>query len=370
MSDSSDISSISTLASQAFSILRQSQSSSNTDPENDSRENIQPPIERRQSKVNLSKYQRLQIYSALVIARDRQSCTATPELLYAAAHKVLQETQFKEHFLSTPTMKTIKSIWTNVGRTRKISTDRSKAGRPKKPIREEIEFMIAEDNTLSSRRIANQLNASQTTVTRAIEELKDKSFKEAYGPELLENHIIDREDFAIDMHNMLENGDLSHRDIIFVDEKMQTSGLYINKQNKRFYGFRGISKLSRPGINVRYRGEQAHIFVALHSTDGAIGPFFVDEIPVLPEDKGRTTLTKERYVRLLDDTIFPAIKDKIGEYAFNRCWFQQDGATPHAAHITRACLTRHFGHRLISTGCRLIWPAHSPGKRVYSNTWP
>ena len=41
-------------------------------------------------------------------------------------------------------------------------------------------------------------------------------------------------------------------------------------------------------------------------------------------------------------------------------WFQQDGATPHAAHATMAHLRTLFGNRIWSLQAELEWSPHSP----------
>ena len=41
-------------------------------------------------------------------------------------------------------------------------------------------------------------------------------------------------------------------------------------------------------------------------------------------------------------------------------WFQQDGATPHAANETLAWLRQRFEERLISRRCDVEWAPHSP----------
>lgn len=103
-----------------------------------------------------------------------------------------------------------------------------------------------------------------------------------------------------------------------------------------------------------------HVFVALHAKIGVIGPYDITEIHC-PNDT-RTTLTSERYISFLEDTLLPEIKLRLKAIgsSLDDCWYQQDGAGPHCSAIALNYLIHKFGMKLISRKTLLIWPPHSP----------
>ncbi len=54
------------------------------------------------------------------------------------------------------------------------------------------------------------------------------------------------------------------------------------------------------------------------------------------------------------------MRAEFGEQEFGQIWYQQDGATAHTAHQTRAFLQQQFGERIVSAHFPIDWPSFSP----------
>ena len=83
-----------------------------------------------------------------------------------------------------------------------------------------------------------------------------------------------------------------------------------------------------------------------------IGPFwFID-------DRGKPVgVNQHVYLKMLKKQVWPVIRYRQG---IRRVWFQQDGATPHAANLVLNWLHRKFQDRVISRRASVPWPAQSP----------
>ena len=80
---------------------------------------------------------------------------------------------------------------------------------------------------------------------------------------------------------------------------------------------------------------------------GVIGRyFFVDE------NDRHVTVNGEHYRAMLEDYLWP----QLDELDINDMWFQQDGATSHAARVTIDSLKCKFGERVISRNSPVEWP--------------
>jgi hypothetical protein len=65
------------------------------------------------------------------------------------------------------------------------------------------------------------------------------------------------------------------------------------------------------------------------------------------------------HVEVILGQFFPQLKEEERLY----CWFQQDSATAHTAHISMQTLSDVFEKRIISSS---IWPARSPDLKPYN----
>ena len=89
------------------------------------------------------------------------------------------------------------------------------------------------------------------------------------------------------------------------------------------------------------------------SASGIIGPFWFED-----SDGHTLTMTAERY-RAVFRRFLSAMHRKCAD-TYATQWFQQDGATPHAAGATIGLIREHFGGRIISRNTRHPSPANSP----------
>ena len=88
------------------------------------------------------------------------------------------------------------------------------------------------------------------------------------------------------------------------------------------------------------------------STFGIIGPFFFEE------NGGAVTINAERYIKVLEK-FYNEVKTRFPSYLV-KLWFQQDGASPHTAHITRNWLKKTSKKRVVSKHFPIEWAPHSP----------
>ena len=99
--------------------------------------------------------------------------------------------------------------------------------------------------------------------------------------------------------------------------------------------------------------------MAGHVQTRIIGRFFFED-----EKGNAVTVTKECYLEVLRK-FWTALGCKNRVRDQNRLqrdeqWFQQDGATPHTATVTLACLDEKFPDRLISRRGDPEWAPHAP----------
>ncbi|PSN41908.1 hypothetical protein C0J52_06823 [Blattella germanica] len=87
--------------------------------------------------------------------------------------------------------------------------------------------------------------------------------------------------------------------------------------------------------------EKIGVWVAI-SKSRIIGPLFYD-----------TTVDSDVYI---DQIIYPFLS-LLNEDEIQRCFFQQDNATPHTSNKSLKVLNELFGERIISKG---LWPPRSP----------
>ena len=70
------------------------------------------------------------------------------------------------------------------------------------------------------------------------------------------------------------------------------------------------------------------------------------------------TVNAERYIKVLKK-FYKELETRFPGY-LKRLWFQQDGASPHSAHITIDWLKDNFKKRVVSKNFSIEWSPHSP----------
>ena len=86
-----------------------------------------------------------------------------------------------------------------------------------------------------------------------------------------------------------------------------------------------------------------------NEADEIIGPYFFED-----EGRNAVTVTGIRYRTMIEDFLLTRIQDRP------EVWWQQDGATAHAARKTMQLLRQCFGDKIISRNGNVNWPSRSP----------
>ena len=117
--------------------------------------------------------------------------------------------------------------------------------------------------------------------------------------------------------------------IVVSDEARFYLGWYVNKQNCCIQGTENPHAYIEKRVTAWFR----------FWSRGIIGPFFFEN-----EQREAVTVNDDRYQAMLNEFLFTKIKEKdIGNI-----WFQQDGATCHAAEAIVDVLCPVFEDRIIS----------------------
>ncbi|GFV18108.1 histone-lysine N-methyltransferase SETMAR [Trichonephila clavipes] len=136
-----------------------------------------------------------------------------------------------------------------------------------------------------------------------------------------------------------------HKRILFSDEAHFWLNGYVNKQNCRIWSE------ANPQVYVEtpLPPEKLTVWCALWA-GGIIGPYF------FKNDEGHNvTVNGDRYRAMITNFFIP----ELNNHDVQELWFQQDGATCHAARATIDLLKDTFGDRLISRFGPVNWPPRS-----------
>lgn len=258
-----------------------------------------------------------------------------------------------------PTHKTITRIVLNYERT--SSVKKPKGGRKKQIGREEVEYLLR-STKLSIRQIANQLGVSRYLVETVQKECKLRFYRTVGVQKLSALDCNRRLEFANKWHRIFESSQVDVSDICFSDESLIQVGTHLNRQNvgvRREKGDAGIEDRLRESTQ---RPDYVHCFILLHSKAGAIGPYFIDDIPFEGTDRSKANnLTSTKYVKLLSEKVIPDLRAALpSDYNFSRLWWQQDGASVHTAAESLRFLRETFGSQIISHKTAQEWPPNSP----------
>ena len=121
----------------------------------------------------------------------------------------------------------------------------------------------------------------------------------------------------------------------------------VNSKNNIFWGLQKPDEVGNKPLH----SKKVTVWCAL-SQKGIIGPFFFEENGMT------TTINSDRYIVVLEK--FLDELKRLYPTNWRRMWFQQDGASPHAAYKSLDWLKDNFNCRVISRKCKIEWPPHSP----------
>jgi len=321
------------------------------------------PIERKKS-ANYSDKQRHWMFAFICQARGLLNLHYNDKSihLFTKAQELISNHLDMIGLAAPPSLKALRVLWTSFEKTNEIVRIKKPSGRKKKDIRQEVEF--ASSQNLSVREISQQLSTVGVPVSKSsVQRVLKKEFKMRFyrSPEaqlLSPAAVANRFLFGAEIQSRMMRGAIDINDICFTDECYVGTGPSSNRQNDGYWRLAGDSDPEQHLKQREFQGDRIHIFVAIHPKAGIIGPIFVDELDC-PEDTTHTTLTAKRYCFMLRTIVIPELKRRLGD-DFDRCWFQQDGAAPHTAAISRQYLREVFGGRLISLREDLMWPPYSP----------
>lgn len=228
----------------------------------------------------------------------------------------------------------------------KFRASGSVANQPKKrsstvltgPKLNEIREKIEATPSTSTRRLAQQVHVSQTTVSRGLKRLHKYPYRVSMVQELKPPDYPRRVAFCDWFLRLIQGGRKMEvlDNFFFSDEAWFHLSGYVNARNYRQWS-------SEKPID-GYRETSLHplkigVWAAI-SRRRVIGPIFFEN-----------TIDGRRYREII--THFIALLEREER----DCFFQQDGAPAHTARKTIEFLTDFFGERLVGRG---LWPARSP----------
>ena len=96
------------------------------------------------------------------------------------------------------------------------------------------------------------------------------------------------------------------------------------------------------------------VWIGLLGNGSLLGPFFFEQ-----------TVNGERYLRMIDDQVVPALNQmerfrRQRNGPFRHIWWARDGAPAHRTRIVMTRLRELFGNRIIALNEPVEWPRRSP----------
>lgn len=210
------------------------------------------------------------------------------------------------------------------------------------PVIAQVRQAIQNSPSRSARLHAKNLNLSDRTLRRILhEDLNCHPFKILYTQQLLPADHAARATFSELMLQKIESQEIPLGSILITDEAHFYLHGDVNKQNVRYWSDENPRLINEEPLH----SPKVTVWMGIAEW-GVIGPYFFDG-----------TVNGERYRQLLNEFVRPELGRRR---KLSRTWFQQDGATCHAAAETIEILRKMFGSRLISRNTEIIWPSRSP----------
>lgn len=282
------------------------------------------------------------IFLVLEFHRLGQSVTATRRSF-----------QSKFQVTKGPQPNTIKALYEKFQRTGSVADEKiNSVGRHRSVITEAnvqiVEETIARSPRKSVRKTAAVCHVGKTSVhTIMRKSLNLFPYKIQTQQPLQTSSVENRKQFANDLLEMIDRGNIDVNCIWFSDEAHFHLDGFVNKQNWRIWG------TENPHVCVPQTLYSPKVTVwAAVSSRGVIGPVFL-----------RDTVTSKRYIEILRE--FVAIENALVDSSATS-WFMQDGARPHRTADVFRFLEEYFDNRVIAlnyscfTGKGIDWPPYSP----------
>lgn len=199
----------------------------------------------------------------------------------------------------------------------------------------------------SIREVSRTLNLSYQCVHNIVRhDLLLKPYVLQVVPRLSDNHKKRRVSAAAPLLELFQSGSVEPQFFYSSDEASIYLDGHVQVRNAVVWG---IERPSSHYAEHNHQSRKVTVFAALSSAH-LFGPYF------LPDGENVNAENYRGLVQQLADDM----RVKFGDQQFGQIWFQQDGATAHTAHVTRAFLHQQFGERVVSPHLTLDWPSCSP----------
>lgn len=290
-------------------------------------------------KLNMS---RLTLQQRILIVEDMIKTNAASQ----TARNMNKNFKFK---VTRQTVSKLFNKWKHEGSVKDLHIGNS--GRPRSARnglnKEKVQEFVRSHPQMSVTKIAAACGLTKPSVYRILKrDLQMKPYKPMVSQELKVGDDIKRLAFCKHIEELAESGELNPDDIIFSDE----SHIYLttspNKQNNRVWSPNKPDQRN----HIPLHSAKVTVWCGLNATK-IIGPYFYED----PASGSATTVTKERYVAMLEE-LFPRRSINVT----NNTVFMQDGAPAHTSRIAMDWLEKRFHGKVISNKSNFIWPPRSP----------
>lgn len=206
--------------------------------------------------------------------------------------------------------------------------------------------------TVSGRSIARTLNIPWATVRMILRKiLKLYPYKMHFVQQLKPHDHSARLDFALSFLARMQVDDNWPSHIFWTDEAHFHLDGAVNTQNCRIWGSTNPHAMQQQPLHSPYVTAWCGF-----TANFILGPYFFED--VTRNGFVRCTVTSDRYARLLEDHVVPALRQRG---CLATTVFMQDGATAHTARRAKTVIQAHFpDERVISRTFPIAWPARSP----------
>lgn len=247
-----------------------------------------------------------------------------------------------------PNYKCFISIHNRLRENGKFEKDMSAAGRPRTvclvDFEEDILHQVEENPSISTRAIANNMNASKSTVWNVLHRNLLHPFKLQKVQALKAEDYLKRVECArwflrqdIESPNFIKN-------VLFTDESSFTREGIFNLRNNHVWAQLNPNAIVQRGHQVRF---SINVWVGILN-DTLLGPY------ILPN-----RLSAQSYIVFLRDVLPDLLQDVPLQQRLD-LWFQHDGAPAHFANDVREHLNLVFREKWIGRGGPIPWPPRSP----------
>lgn len=248
----------------------------------------------------------------------------------------------------TPSLSTIHRIIQNFERHGCLSPTCHKKPPVPNDDREMLQIMVCatalEEPTLSSRKIADAVNSSATTVRRILKKNGYRSYKVKKTHQILPTDNIRRMEFCEAAMEKINRNENFTRNVVFTDESTFPLLGRHNPSRVRYWSRENLHRFFT--LRTQYP-QKLNVWAGLLG-EHMLGPFFIEG-----------NLNGPKYLTLLQQQIVPEIRRLTGE-RFGDIWFQQDGCPAHNNGLVQQYLNNTFPNRLITGRGTILWPARSP----------